>query len=179
MQRLRREAGRYVRKDSVTTEMLRIALGSLKQRCHRGNHEIIVKYDSPTPGYPDMERCEGCALYLACQTAGKTQAYHDDFEENGGHAPTQSKYACRKQTQRIKFLYHDTCICEYDMDAHMLTGHGTYGWSQSTNQNIHKCLEALQDLGYITADMQYELLQYVRRDGKGTIDHEAPWYPTR
>lgn len=171
MQHLRVEAGEYVRKDSVTTQMLKIALRSPKHHCRRGNHEVIVKQDAPTPGYPDMERCEGCDRYLACQVAGRPQF---DYEER-----CRQEYTCRHQTQRIRFLYHDTCCVEYDVDAHMITGHGTHGWSQSTNRAIDNYLEALEDCGYVTQDVRYEMLSYIRRDGKGTIDHEAPWYSTQ
>jgi hypothetical protein len=190
MQHLRQVAGEYVRKDSITTEMLKRALhkydhGGVVKGCsasaRKGNHEIIIIAAEPTPGYPDMEKCEGCVLYLACQTAGKTQAHTDDFRDNGGHArgASESKYACRQFTKRIRFLYHDTCCIEYDVDAQMITGHGTHGWSQSTNRAIDNYLEALEDCGYVTQDVRYEMLSYVRRDGKGTIDHEAPWYSTQ
>lgn len=176
MQRLRREAGRYVRKDSVTTEMLKLALNNHLRRCRRGNHEIIVLYDAPNRAYPDMELCAECDLYLACQAAGKTQAERHDMTDNEN---TQEPYPCINKTQRIRFLYHDTCCIEYDVDAHMLTGHGTHGWSQSTNNAIRKYLEALVDGGYFSQEVMYEMLAAVRRDGKGTLDREAPWYSTR
>jgi len=166
MQHLRVEAGKYVRKDSVTTQMLKIALKNSKRSCTRGNHTVKLTLDSPTPGYPDLEKCSTCELCLACQTAGHIQAPHEE------------KYRCRQRTQRIRFEYHGTCCIEYDVDEHMITGHGTYGWSQSTNRAIGNYLEALADCDYITEGVRYEVLSYVRRDGRGTIDHSAPWYST-
>ena len=177
--------GRYFRREAPRTRQLRTALS--RGRCSDGNHRIEVADGwGHRPGYPDMTLCASCDLMLACTVQDKPQTppiYNAQFPpspQTADNTPLPDDIRdCQRKSQRIRFFYHDTCCLEIDIEVHMITDHGTSGWSVTTGRAISWYLDALVDCGYVALNQRDRIRTLIRKNGQGRYVENAPWYPTR
>jgi len=174
-------AGYRVRRDAPRTRDLRQALRSRKGECKNGNHRTEIDDPIvPVPGYPDLQKCEGCELLLKCNSSGVAgPPWQSSRDREAPDNQPLEYYRCLRETKRIRFYFHGTCCVELDIKAQRVTDHSTYGWSVSTGRAIRWYLEALDDENYIgSRDRVYELIKLFRKHGRGSYFDDAPWYPT-
>jgi hypothetical protein len=158
-------------REAPRTKDLRQARNSAHGSCTNGNHRTEIDEPLwPQAGYPDMQRCQGCALWLLCNTAGEPKPPSELFGSPHVDISLEqeiAKYPCLRFTKRIRFYYHGTCCIELDVRNRKITDHHKYGYSVTTSRAIRWYLEALNDEGYLASRTQVDTLIKAFKKGVG------------
>lgn len=163
-------------KEAPRTRQLRRVLTTHKSVRDK-NHTITLHRDvwgglwtgSHIPGFPQWDRCQGCPLFLACQSLNRPQAKLNELANS----------KCLQQVSYLSFEYHGTCCLAYCLDTGHVNNFGTFSWSPTTNRAIKWYVQALVSVGLIADSKQLDVMKYIYAHGIGSLNPGTPWFPTR